>query len=289
MLSFRPQGPHEQFEAQCGNFGPLSLGSSFTGLPSYNCYRQHYSSVLHNKQGWTHSHTLLHLVVDLFLGQQTQDIAIQARHIPDCLNVIAANVSRPNQPLTTEWSLHPEIVNLIFRTWGTPNSGHVCHNLQRASSPVYVSTSRASSTDDRCSVTRLAREVDVQFSTISPAHQSHSETMDHPGGQSDTNCPLVAITIMVFTSTTSVFGLPSHHSVPLGPTLTTGVCLRRQGIPSACMEALMQHYQAAGFLYYLFDTHGLSPQTIKGYRSCLASVLSQQAMLQRSRLRLCQT
>ena len=28
------------------------------------------------------------------------------------------------------------------------------------------------------------------------------------------------------------------------------------------------------FLYYLFDTHGLSPQTIKGYRSCLASVLS---------------
>ena len=29
-----------------------------------------------------------------------------------------------------------------------------------------------------------------------------------------------------------------------------------------------------GLLYYPFDTHGLSPQTIKGYRSCLASVLS---------------
>ena len=92
---------------------------------------------------------------------------------------------------------------------------------------------------------------------------------------------------------------------------------------SARMEALMQHYQAAGFLkevsklaaaprrpstnrmyddrwlrlanwatgrgfdplgptaaqiaaflYELFDTRGLSPQTIKGYRSCLASVLS---------------
>ena len=28
------------------------------------------------------------------------------------------------------------------------------------------------------------------------------------------------------------------------------------------------------FMYYPFDTHGLSPQTIKGYRSCLASVLS---------------
>ena len=32
--------------------------------------------------------------------------------------------------------------------------------------------------------------------------------------------------------------------------------------------------QIAAFLYYLFDTHSLSPQTIKGYRTCLASVLS---------------
>ena len=28
--------------------------------------------------------------------------------------------------------------------------------------------------------------------------------------------------------------------------------------------------QIATFLYYLFDTQGLSPQSIKGYRSCLA-------------------
>ena len=32
------------------------------------------------------------------------------------------------------------------------------------------------------------------------------------------------------------------------------------------------------FLYYLFDTQGLSPQSIKGYRSCLASVLSHTGM-----------
>ena len=32
------------------------------------------------------------------------------------------------------------------------------------------------------------------------------------------------------------------------------------------------------FLYNMFDTHGLSPQTIKGYRSCLASVLSHTCM-----------
>ena len=32
------------------------------------------------------------------------------------------------------------------------------------------------------------------------------------------------------------------------------------------------------FLYYLFDTQGLSPQPIKGYKSCLASVLSHTGM-----------
>ena len=32
--------------------------------------------------------------------------------------------------------------------------------------------------------------------------------------------------------------------------------------------------QIAAFLYEFFDTHGLSPQTIKGFRSCSASVLS---------------
>ena len=32
--------------------------------------------------------------------------------------------------------------------------------------------------------------------------------------------------------------------------------------------------QVASFLFELFDTHGLSPQTVKGYRTCLGSVLS---------------
>ena len=32
--------------------------------------------------------------------------------------------------------------------------------------------------------------------------------------------------------------------------------------------------QIVAFLFELFDTHGLSPQTIKGYRSCLALIRS---------------
>ena len=71
-----------------------------------------------NKQGGTRSLTLLRLTVDLFLWLESQNIIVRARHIPGCLNVIADHLSRPNQPIPTEWSLHPEIVERIFR--GTP-------------------------------------------------------------------------------------------------------------------------------------------------------------------------
>ena len=95
----------------------------YTGPSCFDCYRQYHccsfvTSI--NKQGGTHSHLLLQLVVDLFLWLQTQDITLRARHIPGCLNVIADHLSRPNQAIMTEWSLHPEVVNLIFRLWGTP-------------------------------------------------------------------------------------------------------------------------------------------------------------------------
>ena len=73
-----------------------------------------------NKQGGTRSTSLLRLTVKLFLWLESQDIIIRARHIPGCLNMIADHLSRPNQPILTEWSLHPEIVKRIFRFWGTP-------------------------------------------------------------------------------------------------------------------------------------------------------------------------
>ena len=60
---------------------------------------------------------------------------------------------------------------------------------------------------------------------------------------------LVAITTMVSTSTTSLCGPPSLLSVQPGPTVTTGICLGRQVIPSASLEALMQYYQTAGFFF----------------------------------------
>ena len=117
---FRPQAPHQFFGAEGGNSFPTALGSSAPRPPGYDCCGQFDSSFLHQQQGGTHSPTLLRLTVELFLWLETQSIIVRARHIPGCLNVIADHLSCPNQPIPTEWSLHPEIVRHIFRVWGTP-------------------------------------------------------------------------------------------------------------------------------------------------------------------------
>ena len=73
-----------------------------------------------NKQGGTRSHTLLHLVVELLMWLQAQNIVVRARLIPGSLNMKADQLSRPNQRITTGWSLHPQIVSRIFGFWGPP-------------------------------------------------------------------------------------------------------------------------------------------------------------------------
>ena len=73
-----------------------------------------------NKQGGTRSTSLLRLTVEFFLWLESRDTIVRPRHIPGCLNVIADHLSRPNQPIPTEWSLHPEIVKRIFIFWGMP-------------------------------------------------------------------------------------------------------------------------------------------------------------------------
>ena len=254
-----------------------------------------------NKQGGTLSLTLLRLTVELLLWLEAQNIIVRARHIPGCLNVIADHLSRPNQPIPTEWSLHPEIVRRIFRVWGTPEVDMFAtlsnSHLPRFMSP--IPEPRALAVD----VSGLSGEVNVHVSPIPPVQQSHAVTSIHY--------------VSVWNTSSSPF--QSGSSVPAG----SEVHLRRKVVQSARMEALMRHYKAAGFsdevsrlaaaprrpstnrmyddrwshfarwaagqgfdpldptaaqiasfLFDLFDPHGLSPQTIKGYRTCIGSVLN---------------
>ena len=92
----------QSFGAQEGNFSPPNTVSVLRGHQLMIATDNTTVVAYINKQGGTHhSHTLLFLVVDLFLWLQTQDIA---RHILGCLNVIGLvdHLSWLNQPITRE-------------------------------------------------------------------------------------------------------------------------------------------------------------------------------------------
>ena len=284
------------------NIGPQSLGYSITGSPCFDCYRQYHCCSLHQQTRWDP------FPPPVAAGSGSVSVVSDSGHnsksqthsgLPKCESrpLVSAEPAHHDRVESPPRSRESDI-----QTGGNSSSGQVCHSPQHASSPVHGSSSRASSTDDRCFVTGLAGEVNVHVSTISPAQQSHSEAQDHPDGRGDTHRPLVAITTVVSTPAMIECGSPATIlSVPQRPFVTTGLYLKRQVIPSACLEALMQHYQAAGFsrevskfaaaptcrrlsTNRMYDDRWLRfttwatgrgfDQTIKGYRSCLASVLS---------------
>ena len=232
-----------------------------------------------NKQGGTRSHTLLRLVVELFTWLQAHNIVVGARYIPGCLNVIADHLSSPNQPITTEWSLHPKSRVRLSEFGGLHY--WTCLPLFQTpqSSSVHVSNSGATSTGSGCSVSRLAGKVNVHVSTISLAQQSYSETTVHAGGRSNFNSPLVAETVMASTPTSSLSslcGISAVLSIPTRYSVSTvsEIRLRWKVVPSACMVALMRHYKAAGFSdevsslpQHLGDPKPITCTTIGGFAS----------------------
>ena len=77
---------------------------------------------------------------------------VRARHIQCCLSVIADCLSRPNQSITIEWSLHPETVSKIFEMLGFPTVDMFAtvHNTP----PVHVFDSEATSTGSGCTLSQ---------------------------------------------------------------------------------------------------------------------------------------
>ena len=160
---------------------------------------------------------------------------------------------------------------MIFRVWET---GHVCHSPQQASSPVYISSPGASSSGDRCPITgpAVTTGICLEQQVVPSACMEALKLHYQPAVFSREVTKLAAAswrpsTNRMYDNRWLRFAnwATGKRFDPLGPTAA----------------------QISPFLYELFDTQGLSPQTIKGYRSCLALVLSRTGKL--SRLRLSQT
>ena len=322
---YRPQAPYQLSGAQGCSLSPKALGPSAPGPPGYDRYGQFDSSFVYQqarRDPFPHLATFDSRASPLVRGSEhkspskTYSRASERDSRPP-ISSESANTDRVEPP--------PRNREPHLRVLGDTRSRHVCDCVELPPSLVHVSNSGATSPSGGCSVSGLAGEVSVHVSSIPSAKQSHSEALVHPGGRSNSHSPLVAETVVVSTLTSSLCGsppvlsLPSRSSVPAG----SEVCLGRKVVPSARMEALMQHYKAAGFseevsrlaaaprrpstnrmyddrwlrfarwaagqgfdpldptaaqiasfLFPLFDTHGLSPQTVKGYRTSLGIVLN---------------
>ena len=322
---YRPQAPHQLFGAQGGISCPTALGSNAPGPPGYDRYGQFDSSFVYQQ---TRGDRFPHLVA---VDSQASPLVRGSEHNSPskAYTRLSERDSRP--PISSEPANSDRVVpsprdsGTYLQGLGHTRSRHVCNTVELPPSSVHVSNSGAKSPSGGCSVSGLAGEVNVHVSPIPPAQQSHAETLVHTGGGGNSRSPLVAVSVVVSTSATSLCGTPSSSPLPSGSSVPAGseVHLRQKVVPSARMEALMRHYKAAGFsdevsrlaaaprrrstnrmyddrwlrfarwaagqgfdplhptaaqiasfLFDLFETCGLSPQTIKGYRTCLGSVLN---------------
>ena len=190
--------------------GPPSLDYSATGPPSYDRYRQHCSSFLYfHKQGRTHSHALLCLVVVFYSMASISPVTV-------------------NQPITTKRSLHPEIVPGLFGMWDTPTVDMLTtvynNPLYQFRFPISKPLVLAIGF-----VSKIG-EAGVCFHPFfNPLYQFRFPISK----------PLVLA--IGFVSKIGEAGVCFHPffplflTSPLRPTLTTGICLKQHVIPSAHM------------------------------------------------------
>jgi len=73
-----------------------------------------------NRQGGTHSRSLMKETVLLFSLAQNNSWSLRARHIAGKLNVLADQLSRAGQVIQTEWTLNAQVVESLFHHWGRP-------------------------------------------------------------------------------------------------------------------------------------------------------------------------
>ena len=71
-------------------------------------------------QGGTLSHQMSDLAFQICMWVELNHVTLIPRHLPGHLNVLADQLSRKNQILTTEWSLHQTVADKVFLHWGKP-------------------------------------------------------------------------------------------------------------------------------------------------------------------------
>jgi len=71
-------------------------------------------------QGGTKSKQLCQQSLEMLHWAHQNHITLLAKYVPGSRNVRADQLSRHNQTLPAEWSLHPQVCKQIWKTWDTP-------------------------------------------------------------------------------------------------------------------------------------------------------------------------
>ena len=74
-----------------------------------------------NRQGETVSDSLCSLTKQLLQWTECFDVQLEARYLPGQSNVLADLLSRREQVIGSEWSLHPQVARALLRVWGSPS------------------------------------------------------------------------------------------------------------------------------------------------------------------------
>ena len=91
-----------------------------------------------NKQDGTVSRSLCSFASQLLRWSESLDIHLDVRYLPGQSNVVADHLSRRDQVIGTEWSLHPRVVRDLLRRWGSPSIDLFATSL-KAKLPLYCS------------------------------------------------------------------------------------------------------------------------------------------------------
>ena len=178
---YRPQAPYQLSGAQGGSLCPTALGPSAPGPPGVDRPLPLVRGLEHNSPGKAYSR----------LSERDSRPPISSE---------SANIDRV-VPASRDHETY-------LQDLGDTRSRHVSDSVELPPSSVHVSNSGATSPSGGCSVSGLAGEVNVHVSSISPAQQSHSEAPIHPGSRGSSHSTLVAESVMVSTSTSSLCGTP---------------------------------------------------------------------------------
>ena len=91
-----------------------------------------------NKQRGTVSDSLCSLTGQLLRWTESKRVQLEARYLPGQSNILANLLSRRNQVLGAEWSLHPQVARDLLCTWGSPTIDMFATHLN-AKLPLYCS------------------------------------------------------------------------------------------------------------------------------------------------------